>query len=182
MEPQLCHWGCATGPAAGSCEGWRGAQPSPKLQPPAVFRGLCRVSWQAGAAVQEGLFLASSVPCYQGPAVGGRKEGRQGPRQGGTGLVPAPMGHRSIEELRREGIHKDQGPHTPAICALTHTHISSNSAFNPFSYKTSNTRPKISLKKTEMMGREHCRQDEAGSQSSAQAGEPSRTQRWLKNP
>lgn len=137
----------------------------------------------AGWGCSAGRAIFSQLSSVLPRTCSGREKRRQaGPQTGGTGLVPAPMGHRSIEELRREGIHKDQGPHTPAICALTHTHISSNSAFNPFSYKTSNTRPKISLKKTEMMGREHCRQDEAGSQSSAQAGEPSRTQRWLKNP
>lgn len=137
----------------------------------------------AGWGCSAGRAIFSQLSSVLPRTCSGREKRRQaGPQTGGTGLVPAPMGHRSIEELRREGIHKDQGPHTPAICALTHTHT-----FLPIqhlipSVTKSQTRPKISLKKTEMMGREHCRQYEAGSQSSAQAGEPSRTQRWLKNP
>lgn len=117
--------------------------------------------------------------CYRGPAVGGRKEGRQGPKGEGRAWFQPPWDTEARKSSEGKGSTTRIKVPTPQPSA--HTHTSSNSAFNPFSYKTSNETQNV-IKETEMMGREHCRQDEARSQSNAQAGEPSRTQRWLKNP
>lgn len=140
----------------------------------------------AGWGCSAGRAIFSQLSSVLPRTCSGREKRRQaGPQTGGNRACSSP--HGSQKHRRAQKGRDPQGSRSPHPSHLrththTHTHISSNSAFNPFSYKTSNTRPKISLKKTEMMGREHCRQDEAGSQSSAQAGEPSRTQRWLKNP